>query len=82
MGKKSIRHVLLPRDTHRYETFSPTVRISPVLMLTQLAVQEGIVVHLMDVKTACLNTPIDFELYMEQPECYEKAPTVRNLYGN
>ena len=30
------------------------------------------VVHKMDVKTAYLNVPIDCELYMEQPEGYER----------
>ena len=35
-----------------HKTFSPTARISSVRMLMQLAVQEGMVVHQMDVKTA------------------------------
>ena len=34
----------------------------------QLAVQQGMIVHQMDVKTAYLNAPIDCELYIEQPE--------------
>ena len=55
-----------------HETFSPTARISSVRMLMQLAVQEGVVVHHMDVKTAYLNAPIDCELYMGQPEGYER----------
>ena len=55
-----------------HETFPPTARISSVRMLMQLAVQEGTVVHQMDVKTAYLNAPIDCELYMEQPEGYER----------
>ena len=52
------------------ETFAPTARITSVRMLLQLAVQQGMVVHQMDVKTAYLNAPIDCELYMEQPEGY------------
>jgi len=48
------------------------------------------VVHQMDVKTAYLNAPIDCELYMEQPEGYDrKGPNGeklvcklrRSLYG-
>ena len=35
-------------------------------------VQEGMVVHQMDVKTAFLNAPIDCELYIEQPEGYQR----------
>ena len=63
-----------------HETFSPTARISSVRMLMQLAVQEGMVVHQMDVKTAYLNAPIDCELYMEQPEGYErKGPNGEKL---
>ena len=38
----------------------------------QLAVQEGMVVHQMDVKAAYLNAPIDCELYMKQPEGYKR----------
>lgn len=49
-------------------------------MLMQLAVQKGIVVHQMDVKTAYLNAPIDCELYMEQPEGSErKGPNGEKL---
>ena len=63
-----------------HETFSPTARISSVRMLMQLAVQEGMVVHQMDVKTAYLNAPIDCELYMEQPEgCERKGPNGEKL---
>ena len=52
-------------------------------MLMQLAVQEGMVVHQMDVKTAYLNTPIDCELNIEQPEgLREKVQMVRNLCVN
>ena len=41
-------------------------------MLMQLVVQKGMVAHQMDVKTAYLNAPIDCELYMEQPQGYER----------
>ena len=41
-------------------------------MLMQLAIQNGMVVHQMDVKTAYLNAPIDCELYIGQPEGYER----------
>ena len=55
-----------------HETFSPTARIISVRMLIQLAIQKGMVVHQMDVKTAYLNVPIDYELYIEKPEGYER----------
>ena len=86
MGKKNIRHVFVAKGYFQvpgidyHETFSPTACISSVRMLMQLAAQEGMVVHQMDVKTAYLNAPIDCELYMEQPEGYErKGPNGEKL---
>jgi len=54
------------------ETFAPTARITSIRMLLQLAIQEGMSVHQMDVKTAYLNAPIDCEIFMEQPEGFEQ----------
>ena len=46
----------------------------------QLAIQMGMVVHQMDVKTAYLNTQIDCELYVEQPEGHKrKGPNGQKL---
>jgi hypothetical protein len=59
-------------DIDYQETFSPTARITSVRILMQLAVQYNLIVHQMDVKTAYLNAPIDCELYVEQPEGFEK----------
>src|SRR6218665_421409 len=56
------------QDIDYSETFSPTVHITSVRMLMELAVPQGMIVHQMDVKTAYLNAPIDCELYIEQPE--------------
>src|SRR6218665_1980310 len=56
------------QDIDYSETFSPTVRITSVRMLMQLAVQQGMIVHQMGVKTAYLDATIDCELYIEQPE--------------
>ena len=56
-----------------HETFSPTARMSSIRVLLQLAVQNDMLVHQMDVKTAYLNAPIDCEIFMEQPEGYEKT---------
>ena len=41
----------------------------------QVAVEHGLCVHQMDVKAAFLNAPIDCDLFIQQPEGYEK-------YGN
>ena len=50
------------------ETFSPTAKLTSIRMLMQIAVQENLIVHQMDVKTAYLNADIDTELYVEQPK--------------
>ena len=56
-----------------HETFSATARTSSILVLLQHAVQNDMFVHQMDVKTAYLNAPINCEIFMEQPEGYERA---------
>ncbi|KAL6490090.1 hypothetical protein MHYP_G00004350 [Metynnis hypsauchen] len=53
------------------ETFSPTANITSVRALMQVAVQEELILHQMDVKTAYLHAPMDCEVYMEQPEGFE-----------
>jgi len=55
------------------ETFAPTARMSSVRMLMQRAVQNNMITHQMDVKTAYLNAPIDCDIYMEQPEGFKKV---------
>lgn len=67
------------------ETFSPTASLTSIRVLMQKAVQEDLILHQMDVKTAYLNAP-DCEIYMEQEV---KSPTneklvcklERSLYG-
>ncbi len=72
------------------ETFSPTANLTSIRVIIQKAVQENLILHHMDVKTAYLNAPIDHEIYIEQPEGYEvKSGTnaklvcrlERSLYG-
>ena len=53
------------------ETFSPTAHMTSVRMLMQAVVDNDMIAHQMDVKTAYLNAPIDCELYIEQPEGYD-----------
>ena len=54
------------------ETFSPTARMTSVRMLIQLSIQFDLIVHQMDVKTAYLNADIDCEIFVVQPEGFEK----------
>ena len=60
-------------DIDYEETFDPTARMSSVRVLMQKAVQNNMLIHQMDVKTAYLNAPIDREIYIQQPEGFEKC---------
>ncbi|RUS70255.1 hypothetical protein EGW08_021985 [Elysia chlorotica] len=53
------------------ETFAPTANITSIRMLMQLAAQHDLILHQMDVKTAYLNAPIDYEIFMEQPDGFK-----------
>ncbi|KAL5493965.1 hypothetical protein EMCRGX_G015218 [Ephydatia muelleri] len=53
------------------ETFSPVVRFTTICTLLAFAVQNGIMVHQMDVVTAFLNGTLN-KIYMEQPPGYIK----------
>ena len=50
------------------ETFAPTASMTSVRTLMQIAAQNDLIVHQMDVKTAYLHAPIDVEIYVEQAE--------------
>ena len=56
---------------HYKETFSSTANMTSVQALVQVAVQEDLTLHQMDVKTAYHHAPMDCEVYMEQPEGFE-----------
>ena len=55
------------------ETFAPTANICSVRALMQIAVQNDLIVHQMDVKTAYLHAPIEEEIYLEQPKGFENT---------
>ena len=72
------------------ETFSPTANITSVRAMMQIAAQNDLIVHQMDVKTAYLHAPIDEEIYLDQPEGFkieskDNTPLVyklnKSLYG-
>ena len=70
------------------ETFSPVVRYSSVRALLAFAVQNGMMIHQMDVVTAFLNGTLEEEIYMEQAPGYTKGgeknlvcKLKRSLYG-
>ena len=68
------------------ETFAPTARLTSVRMLMQYCVDNDMSVIQMDVTSAYLNSPIDCELYVAQPQGYEQGEGLvcrlkRSLYG-
>ena len=68
------------------EVFAPVVRMETIRLLISCAVQEGWLIHQMDVKSAFLNGVLKNEVYIEQPEGYEKNPgkvlrLKKSLYG-
>ena len=58
--------------TDYHETFSPTANMTSIRTVMQIAAQNDLILHQMDVKTAYLNAPIDCEIYMEQPDGFRK----------
>ena len=60
-----------------YETFSPTARIISLKLLIQIAIQNDMLIHQMDVKTAYLNANIDCDIYVQQPPGYIKKDSNR-----
>ena len=61
------------------ETYSPTTKLSTVRILLNFAAQYNVKLFQLDVKTAYLNAPIDEEIYMIQPPCFEKYGDNGNL---
>ena len=51
-----------------FQTFAPTCKPETFRILLQLSAKQGLVMHQFDVKTAFLHSPIDEELYLEQPQ--------------
>lgn len=50
---------------------SPTANLTTARVIMQKAAQENLILHHMYLKTAYLHAPIDWEIYMEQPEGYD-----------
>lgn len=68
------------------ETFSPVVRLESIRMLLAIAAEEDLEMMHFDVKTAFLHGELLEEIYMMQPEGYEKekgkvCKLQKSLYG-
>ena len=56
------------KDVNYLETYSPTARLTSIRILMNIAINENLILHQMDVVTAYLNADIDYEIYVEQPK--------------
>ena len=67
------------------ENFSPKARMETVRTVMQIAVDQNLTLHQMDVKSAYLHADISEEVYMCQPKGYELEGKVwrlrKSLYG-
>ena len=67
-------------------TFAPTARIATIRILLNIAIQFGLILHQLDVDNAFLNSNIDYEIYMRQPEGFIHDPNKvcklnKSIYG-
>ena len=56
-----------------FDTFSPTAKMSSIRLMMQIAAENGLVIHQLDVRTAFLNAPIDCEIFVQQPKGFENT---------
>lgn len=61
------------------ETYAPVARLTTVRILLSIANHHNMEIHQMDVKCAFLNGELNEEIYMLQPEGYEKGNKVCKL---
>ena len=58
-------------DVNYSETFSPTAKMTSVRILMDLAIRQNLLIHQMDVRNAYLNSNIDYDIYVEQPNGFK-----------
>jgi hypothetical protein len=62
------------------ETFAPVSRLDTIKLLLALAAQNGWHIFQLDVKSAFLNGVLNEEIYVEQPDGFEKEITSKKVY--
>lgn len=63
-----------------FDTYAPIARITSVGVLIAFACINNLFIHQMDVKIAFLNSDLDEEVYMEQPEGFVLAGNEHKMY--
>ena len=53
------------------ETFTHTTNMASIKLTLQIAVLYDLFIHHMAVKSASLNVPLDYEIYVEPPEGFK-----------
>jgi len=59
------------------ETYAPVVKLASVRLVAALAAALDLLLHQMDVITACLNGELVELVFMEQPQGFEKGDPTR-----
>jgi len=62
------------------ETFAPVARLEAIKLLLSYAVNHGIILYQMDVKSAFLNGVIGEEVYVKQPPGFEDLKHPDHVY--
>ena len=93
-----VNKLFFPPPTHQmfkitisvFQKFVRSTKRGSIRTSLQRTLQNDMIIHQMDVKTACLNVPTDCEIYIEQPEGFQKfdkkgeklvCKLKRSLYG-
>jgi hypothetical protein len=70
------------------DTYSPVARLTTIRVLLSLTASHGLLVHQMGVKTAFLNSELEEEIYMTQPDGFigkgqedKLCKSMKSLYG-
>ena len=62
------------------ETFTPVAKLDIIRLLLTLAAQKGWKIYQLDVKSVFLNGILEEEIYVEQPEGFEKLACEDKVY--
>jgi vacuolar-type H+-ATPase catalytic subunit A/Vma1 len=62
------------------ETFAPVARLEAIRLLLSYAVNHGIILYQMDVKSAFLNGVIEEEMFVKQPPGFENLKHSNHVY--
>ena len=82
--KVYVKHILFQHSQQEgidyTETFAPVARLEAIRLLLSYAVNHGIILYQMDVKSAFLNGVIEEEVYVKQPLGFEDLKNPDHVY--